>query len=148
MLTLINSLLGMFCNNNLHKLLSPSRFPCKGKTKKLKHVFLKSLHSFNVVHQSAVSAINREFKIPRRRWPRKHRLKSEFAFFQSLSWLLELLYFVKSKRTLFEPNSQESYSSSERERKFSRRLFTSSIKREIRHFPVVVVQWQRSEMHV
>ena len=44
-------------------------------------------------------------------------------------------------------------SSSERERKFSRCLFTSMIKREIRHFPVVVVQWrqrnvQKSVMHV
>ena len=86
MLTLvINSLLGKLCNNKQHELLSSSRFPCKGKTKKHKHVFLKSLHSVNVVHQSVLSAINREFKIPRRRWPRKHRLKSEFAFFQSLS---------------------------------------------------------------
>ena len=38
-------------------------------------------------------------------------------------------------------------------RKFSRRLLTSSIKREIRHFPVVVVQWQqrnvqKSVLHV
>ena len=47
----------------------------------------------------------REFKIPRRRRPRKRRLKSEFAFFQSLSRLLQLIYFVKCKRTLFEPNS-------------------------------------------
>ena len=44
-------------------------------------------------------------------------------------------------------------SSLERERNFSCRLFTSSIKREIRHFPVVVVQWrqrnvQKSVMHV
>ena len=86
MLTLvINSLLGKLCNNKLHELLSRSRFLCKGKTKKHKHVFLKSLHSVNVVHQSVLGAINREFKIPRRRWPRKHRLKSEFVFFQSLS---------------------------------------------------------------
>ena len=35
----------------------------------------------------------------------KRRLKSEFAFFQSLSRLLQLIYFVKSKRTLFQPNS-------------------------------------------
>ena len=44
-------------------------------------------------------------------------------------------------------------SSLERERNLSCRLFTSSIKREIRHFPVVVVQWrqrnvQKSVMHV
>ena len=34
-------------------------------------------------------------------------------------------------------------SSLERERNFSCRLFTPSIKREIRHFPVVVVQWRQ-----
>ena len=33
------------------------------------------------------------------------------------------------------------YSSLKRERKIRHRLFTSSIKREIRHFHVVVVQW-------
>ena len=38
-------------------------------------------------------------RVPRRRRPRKRRLKSEFALFQSLSWLLELVYFVKCKRT-------------------------------------------------
>ena len=43
----------------------------------------------------------------RRRWqPRKRRLKlSEFAIFQSLSWLFHLTYFVKCKRTLLELNS-------------------------------------------
>ena len=97
---------------------------------------------------------SKEFKIPLQRRPRKRRLKSEFAFFHSLSWLLQPIYFVKCKRTLFEPNSKELYSSSERaERKFSLRLFTSSINREIRHFPVVVVQWrqrnvQKRVMHV
>ena len=34
-----------------------------------------------------------------------HRLKSEFVFFQSLSQLFQLIYFVKCKWTLFEPNS-------------------------------------------
>ena len=47
--------------------------------------------------------MSREFKIPRRRRPRKRRLKNEFAFFQSLSRLLHFIYFVKCKRTLFEP---------------------------------------------
>ena len=37
-------------------------------------------------------------------------------------------------------NPDEPYPSSERERKFPRCLFTSSIKRDIRHFQVVVVQ--------
>ena len=79
--------------------------------------------------------------MPRRQRPRERHLKSEFAFFQSLSRLLQLTYYVKCKRTLFEPNSpEEPYSSIERERKFSRRLFSSPIKREIGwHFPVVVV---------
>ena len=85
----------------------------------------------------------REFKIPRRRWPRKLCLKREFAFFQSLSQLLQLRFLVKCKQTLFETNSLELYSSSEGQTKFCCRLFTSSIKREIRHFQVVVVQRQQ-----
>ena len=68
------------------------------------------------------------------------KLKREFAFFESLSRLLLHMYFVKCKRTLFEPNSEEPYSSSERETKFGGRLFTSFIKRDIRHFSVVAVQ--------
>ena len=71
---------------------------------------------------------------------RTKRLKSEFAFFQSLSRLRQLIYFEKYKRTLFEPNSKEPYSSSKIEIKFSRRLFTSSIKRDVKHFAFVVVQ--------
>ena len=48
---------------------------------------------------------------------------------------------------------KKTYSSSERERKFSCRLVTSSIKLEIRHLPVAVVQWrqrnvQKSVVHV
>ena len=42
----------------------------------------------------------REFKIPRRLRPRKSRLKSEFAFFQSLLRLFQFAYFVKCKRTI------------------------------------------------
>ena len=95
----------------------------------------------------------REFKIPRWRWPRKRYLKREFAFFQSLSQLLQLRFLVKCKQTLFETNSLELYSSSEGETKFCRHLFTSSIKSEIRHFQVVVEQWLqrngwKSMMHV
>ena len=48
--------------------------------------------------------------------------------------------FVLSLGLSFEPISQEPYSSSERERKFSRHLFTSSIKQNIRHFPVIVMR--------
>ena len=48
---------------------------------------------------------------------------------------------------------EKPHPSSEWERKFHSSLFTSSIKREIRHFLVVVVQWrqrnvQKSVMHV
>ena len=85
----------------------------------------------------------REFKIPQRRWSQKRRLKREFAFFQFPSQLLQLSFFVKCKQTLFDTNSLELYSSSQRETKFCRRLFTSSIKREIKHFQVVVEQWLR-----
>ena len=42
-----------------------------------------------------------------------------------------------------EVNSEEPYPSSERERKFCRLLFTSSIKRETRHFHVVVDRWRQ-----
>ena len=67
------------------------------------------------VHPSSLE--NREFKTRRRRRrrrrPRKCCLKSEFACLQSLSRLRELIY---------------SYSSLERERNFSCRLFTSSRK--------------------
>ena len=71
---------------------------------------------------------------------RELRFKNEFAFFQSLSQLFLPTYFVKCRRTLLELNFKGPYSSSEREIKFRRCLFTSSIKREIRHFHVVVVQ--------
>ena len=54
---------------------------------------------------------------------------------------------MKCKQTLFEPNSQESYLSSERDKKISGHLFTSSIKREFSHFPLVVAvtvkKWTR-----
>ena len=86
---------------------------------------------------------NREFKIPRQRRPRKRRSKSKFAFLQCLSQLFQLIYFVKCKRTLFEPNCKETYTASERDRLFSRRLVMSFIKREIRHFSVAVEQWRQ-----
>ena len=65
---------------------------------------------------------------------------SEFAFFQSISQLFLPTYFVKCRRTLLELNSWAPYPNTVREIKFVRCLFTSSIKREIRHVHVVVVQ--------
>ena len=90
--------------------------------------------SFDWLLKLRISSAIRDLKIPRQRRPQKPHIKSEFAFFQSLSRFLQLIYFVKCKRALFEQNSYEPYSGSERERKFSCRLFTSSIKSEIRHF--------------
>ena len=78
--------------------------------------------------------------VPLRPRPRKRQLKSGFAFVQFLSRLLQLIYHVEFRQTLFEPHSQEPHSRIERERKFSRRLFTSSIKRDTSHFPVIAVQ--------
>ena len=96
---------------------------------------------------------------PRRRnvqWlrrQRKRRLKIEFAFFQSLSRLFLPAYFVKCRRTLLKLNFKGPYPISEREIEFRRCLFKISIKREIRHFHIVVVQKrqrnvQKSVMHV
>ena len=55
---------------------------------------------------------------------------SEFAFFQYLSQLFLTTYFVKCRRTLLELNSLGPYPSTEREIKFGRCMFTSSLKRE------------------
>ena len=84
---------------------------------------------------------NRDLKI--RGWWRQQnrRRKSEFAFFQSSSRLLEVTNFVKCRWTLLKLNPYESYPTSERERKFHRRLCASPVKREIRPFHGVVVQW-------
>ena len=84
---------------------------------------------------------------------RERGLKSEFAFFQSLSQLFLPTYFVKYRWTLLKLNSWEPYPNSEREINFRRCLFTSSIKREIKIFHVVVVQKrqrnvEKSVMHV
>ena len=78
-------------------------------------------------------------RVPQRRRPRKRLLKSEFAFFIPLWRLSQLAYFVKCKRTLLEPNSKQPYPSSDRGRNFRRRLFMSSVKRDIRHFNVIVM---------
>ena len=82
-----------------------------------------------------------EFKISRRRRPRKRRLKTEFALFQSPSRLLQLIYFVKCKRTLLKPKNHVQVQ--KEEKKNSRHLFTSSKKLDIRLFPVVAMQWRQ-----
>ena len=68
--------------------------------------------------------------------------------------IIPTTYFVKcTRRTLLKLNFKWPYSSSEREIKFRRCLFTSPLKREIRHFHVEVVQKQernvqKNVMHV
>ena len=57
--------------------------------------------------------------------PRKRRMKSEFTFFHSLSWLFQLAYFVKCKRTLLKVNFYPPHPNSWREKKFCHCLFTS-----------------------
>ena len=89
---------------------------------------------------------SRDLKIRGRRRQRKRRWKSEFAFCQCSSRLLQVINFVRCKRTLLKLNSWEPYPSSETEGKFCRLLCTSSVKHEIRHFHVEVVQ--RRQRHV
>ena len=76
----------------------------------------------------------------------------EGAYFRNFTVFLHT-YFVKCRRTLLNLNSKEPYPSSEREIKFCRCLLTFSIKREIWHFHVVVLQnrqrnVQKSVLHV
>ena len=65
--------------------------------------------------------------------------KSEFTFFQSLSWLFQLAYFVKCKRTLLELNFYQPYPSSWREWILSLLVFVLH-KTWNKSFPRVVVQ--------
>ena len=75
---------------------------------------------------------------------------SFFSLYNNYSYPLTFSY---CRQTLPKLNFKGPYSSSEREIKFHRCLITSSIKREIRHFHVVVVQKrkrnvQKSVMHM
>ena len=79
-------------------------------------------------------AVIREFNIPRRRRPRKRPLKTEFAFFQSLSWLFQLAYFVKCKRTILEFRKRK---------KIWSLLVYVLHKTWIRYFQLVVLQWRQ-----
>ena len=66
---------------------------------------------------------------------------SEIVIFKMNSLFFKLFcVYIKCWRISLKLISCETHSSLERERKILRRLFTSSIKREIRHFQVVVVQ--------
>ena len=71
---------------------------------------------------------------------RKRQFETAFAFFQTLSSLIQSAENIKFRRISLELVFWRLHSSLEREKKIRRGLFTSSIKREIRHFHVVVVQ--------
>ena len=89
----------------------------------------------------------------RRRQPRKRHLKSEFALLQTLSHIFHLVQFIKCWQIFLELNSKRLYRSSGKEKESRCLVFTSSTKREIRHFHVVAVQQrqrnvQKSVVHV
>ena len=76
----------------------------------------------------------REFKIPRRRRRQKICLKSDSSIYETLVRLSQLVHYVLCKQTLPELNSLEKYPGIQRVREIRRRMFTLSIKREIRQF--------------
>ena len=67
--------------------------------------------------------------------------KNEFGFFQTWSRLFGPAQYLTGRRLFLALNSYGFYSGSKRWRKIRRRMSTSSIKRQIRRFHVVVVQW-------
>ena len=97
---------------------------------------------------------NSEFNQQRRRRLRKRSgLISEVALHQTLSHLFHLVPFVKCWQFSRELNSKRLYLSSGKEKESRCLVFTSSEKRGIRQFHVVVVHWrrrnvQKSMMHV
>ena len=84
-------------------------------TQKLKTLFQKyKLELTKGIHACFDHAfVNiREFKVPRLLKATKTSHKNKFTFFQSLSWLFQLAYFVKCKRTLLKLNFYQPYPSS------------------------------------
>ena len=69
----------------------------------------------------------------------KTSLTNEFASFQTLLRLFGTVQFLKCRRLFLELNSLGLYSCSNRKGKFFRSMSTSSIKRRIGRFHVVVV---------
>ena len=69
--------------------------------------------------------------------------KVNFRFLKYFSRLFQFTENVKCQRITLELISRGLHSCLERESKIRRSLFKSSIKREIRHFHVVVVQWRQ-----
>ena len=76
----------------------------------------------------------------RRRRLLKRHLKSELVLPQTLQRVFHLIQFVKCWRIFLELNSKRLYQSSEKEKESRYLAFTSSKKRDIRQFHVVVAQ--------
>ena len=102
-----------------------------------------SIEEKTIYWEPFIGDLSRNLRIWGQRRQRKRRWQSEFAFFQSSSRLLQVTNFVKCRWTLQKLKSYEPYPSSEREGKLRRRLRSSSVKREKRHFHVVVVKTAR-----
>ena len=85
------------------------------------------------------SSYSRELK--QQRWRRlrlrKRHLWSEFALPQTLSRLFHLVQFVKCWHIFLDLNFKELYQSSRKEKESCCLVFTSSTKRETRHFRVL-----------
>ena len=96
-----------------------------------------SVHPREVRHQFFI----RDPKQQRRRQLRKRHFKSEVLLLHTLSRLFHLVQFTKCWEFSLELNSKRLYRSSGKGKESRCLVFTYSIKREIWHFHVVVVQW-------
>ena len=110
--------------------------------------FLDPVHPF-LSSMAVLYHVNKEREQQRQRRLRERLLKSEVALLQTLSGLIHLARFVKCWKLFLELNSKRLYQSSES----CCLVFTSSTKRDIMHFHVLVVQWRKrnvgkSVMHV
>ena len=103
-------------------------------------IILFALVGYEIV--MANSSLRASLAICRRRQglQRKRHFEKAFTFIQTLFRLFQSAENVKCRRISLELISWGPHSSLERERKTHRRLFTSFIKLEIRHFHVVVMQ--------
>ena len=89
----------------------------------------------------SLSLISRELKTRRRQRQRKRHRKREFPLLQASSLLFQLFHFVKFCRFSQEMTSKRTVKVYKKKKKIVALVFTSAIKREIRKFHVVIVQW-------
>ena len=103
------------------------------KTKRTQVDFLSDIFAVSRLSSS-------ELKQQRRRRLRKRQLKSEVALLQTLSRLFPRVQFAKCWKFFLELNSKRLCRSAGKDKESRCLVFTSSTKRENRHFHVVVVQ--------